>query len=158
MPSRLAIPTWEQVAAVIDGEFEKATVGDTSPADAWWRENPTLDTYRDLFERLNHPEERGDRGDRQEEAGDQQRVDPPPPALTDRTTGGLDRCRGRRHPVAVVRRADRGKYTLPVALAHYAIGQNNTRFGLPMAGAVVINIPVLIIFGFCSATLSRASP
>lgn len=29
-----AIATWEQVAAVIDGEVEKATVGDTSPADA----------------------------------------------------------------------------------------------------------------------------
>jgi multiple sugar transport system substrate-binding protein len=29
-----AVPTWEQVAAVIDGEVEKATVGDTPPADA----------------------------------------------------------------------------------------------------------------------------
>jgi multiple sugar transport system substrate-binding protein len=29
-----AIPTWEQVAAVIDGEVEKATIGNTSPADA----------------------------------------------------------------------------------------------------------------------------
>lgn len=29
-----AVPTWEQVAAVIDGEVEKATVGDTAPADA----------------------------------------------------------------------------------------------------------------------------
>jgi multiple sugar transport system substrate-binding protein len=29
-----AIATWEQVAAVIDGEVEKATIGTTSPADA----------------------------------------------------------------------------------------------------------------------------
>jgi multiple sugar transport system substrate-binding protein len=29
-----AIPTWEQVAAVIDGEVEKATIGNTSAADA----------------------------------------------------------------------------------------------------------------------------
>jgi hypothetical protein len=70
----------------------------------------------------------------------------------------LDAARVEQLPVAVVRRADRGKYTLPVALALYAIGQNNARCDLPMAGAVGINIPVLIIFGFCSATSSRASP
>jgi multiple sugar transport system substrate-binding protein len=29
-----AIPTWEQVAAAIDSEVEKATIGNTSPADA----------------------------------------------------------------------------------------------------------------------------
>ena len=40
------------------------------------------------------------------------------------------------------------KYTLPVALALYSIGQNNARFGLLMAGAVVIIIPILIIFAF----------
>jgi multiple sugar transport system permease protein len=38
------------------------------------------------------------------------------------------------------------KYTLPVALALYSVGQNNARFGLLMAGAVVIVIPILIIF------------
>jgi ABC-type glycerol-3-phosphate transport system permease component len=31
--------------------------------------------------------------------------------------------------------------------ALYAIGQNNARFGLPMVGAVVVTIPVLISFG-----------
>lgn len=38
------------------------------------------------------------------------------------------------------------KYTLPVALALYSVGQNNARFGLLMAGAVVIVIPILIVF------------
>lgn len=47
-------------------------------------------------------------------------------------------------PLVVAQTED--KYTLPVALALYAIGQNNARFGLLMAGAVVIIIPVLIIF------------
>ena len=47
-------------------------------------------------------------------------------------------------PLVVAQTEDR--YTLPVALALHAIGQNNARFGLLMAGAVVILIPVLIIF------------
>jgi hypothetical protein len=34
--------------------------------------------------------------------------------------------------------------------ALYAIGQNNARFGLPMVGAVVVTIPVLISFGFAA--------
>jgi multiple sugar transport system permease protein len=33
-----------------------------------------------------------------------------------------------------------------VALALYSVGQNSTRFGLLMAGAVVVVIPVLVIF------------
>jgi multiple sugar transport system permease protein len=38
------------------------------------------------------------------------------------------------------------KYTLPVALALYSVGQNSTKFGLLMAGAVVVVLPVLLIF------------
>ncbi|HEY0699432.1 MAG TPA: carbohydrate ABC transporter permease [Micromonospora sp.] len=38
------------------------------------------------------------------------------------------------------------KYTLPVALALYAIGENNTRYGLLMAGSVAIIVPVLAVF------------
>ena len=38
------------------------------------------------------------------------------------------------------------KYTLPVALALYAIGQNETRYDLLLAGSVVIVLPVLLVF------------
>ena len=38
------------------------------------------------------------------------------------------------------------KYTLPVALALYSVGQNATQFGLLLAGAVVVVLPVLVIF------------
>ncbi len=38
------------------------------------------------------------------------------------------------------------KYTLPVALALYAVGQNATKYGLLLAGAVVVVIPVLAVF------------
>ena len=38
------------------------------------------------------------------------------------------------------------KYTLPVALAIYAIGENKSDFGLLMAGSVVIIVPVLVVF------------
>ena len=38
------------------------------------------------------------------------------------------------------------KYTLPVALALYSIGQNRTEFGLMLAGATVVIVPVLIVF------------
>jgi len=38
------------------------------------------------------------------------------------------------------------KYTLPVALALYSIGQNRIYFGLLLAGAVVVVVPVLIVF------------
>ncbi|MGP3534610.1 carbohydrate ABC transporter permease [Microbacterium sp. RD1] len=37
-------------------------------------------------------------------------------------------------------------YTLPVALALYSVGQNAARYGLMMAGAVVVVVPVLAIF------------
>ncbi|HEX6681491.1 MAG TPA: carbohydrate ABC transporter permease [Candidatus Limnocylindrales bacterium] len=39
------------------------------------------------------------------------------------------------------------KYTLPVALALYSVGQNQTQYGLLLAGSVTIIVPVLIIFG-----------
>jgi multiple sugar transport system permease protein len=39
------------------------------------------------------------------------------------------------------------KYTLPVALALYSVGQNQTRYGLLLAGSVTIIVPVLIVFG-----------
>ena len=38
------------------------------------------------------------------------------------------------------------KYTLPVALALYSVGQNRIEFGLLLAGAVVVVLPVLIVF------------
>ena len=38
------------------------------------------------------------------------------------------------------------KYTLPVALALYAVGQNATQYGLLLAGSVVVVLPVLAIF------------
>ncbi|HEY7594623.1 MAG TPA: carbohydrate ABC transporter permease [Actinophytocola sp.] len=38
------------------------------------------------------------------------------------------------------------KYTLPVALALYAIGQNQTRYDLLLAGSVIIVLPVLVVF------------
>jgi multiple sugar transport system permease protein len=37
-------------------------------------------------------------------------------------------------------------YTLPVALALYSVGQNAARYGLMMAGAVVVVVPVLVVF------------
>ncbi|WP_414696560.1 carbohydrate ABC transporter permease [Pengzhenrongella sp.] len=38
------------------------------------------------------------------------------------------------------------KYTLPVALALYAVGQNKTEYGLLLAGAVVVVVPVILVF------------
>lgn len=38
------------------------------------------------------------------------------------------------------------KYTLPVALALYSTGQNQTNYGLLLAGAVVVVVPVLVVF------------
>jgi multiple sugar transport system permease protein len=38
------------------------------------------------------------------------------------------------------------KYTLPVALALYSVGQNRINYGLLLAGAVVVVLPVLIVF------------
>ena len=40
------------------------------------------------------------------------------------------------------------KFTLPVALALYAVGQNATKYGLLLAGSVVVVIPVLAVFLF----------
>ena len=47
-------------------------------------------------------------------------------------------------PLVVAQSAD--KYTLPVALALYSIGENSTRYGLLMAGSVVIILPILLVF------------
>ena len=38
------------------------------------------------------------------------------------------------------------KYTLPVALALYSVGQNATQYGLLLAGSVVVILPVLVVF------------
>ncbi len=38
------------------------------------------------------------------------------------------------------------KFTLPVALALYAVGQNATKYGLLLAGSVVVVLPVLAVF------------
>ena len=37
-------------------------------------------------------------------------------------------------------------YTLPVALALYSVGQNSTQYGLLLAGAVVVVVPMLVVF------------
>lgn len=37
-------------------------------------------------------------------------------------------------------------YTLPVALALYSTGQNSTNYGLLLAGATVVVLPILIVF------------
>jgi multiple sugar transport system permease protein len=47
-------------------------------------------------------------------------------------------------PLVVAQTEDR--YTLPVALALYSIGQQSTNYGLLMAGAVVVVVPVLLVF------------
>jgi multiple sugar transport system permease protein len=47
-------------------------------------------------------------------------------------------------PLVVAQSED--KYTLPVALAIYAIGENKSNYGLLMAGSVAIIVPVLIVF------------
>lgn len=38
------------------------------------------------------------------------------------------------------------KYTLPVALALYSVGQNRTQYGLLLAGSAVVVLPVLAVF------------
>ena len=38
------------------------------------------------------------------------------------------------------------KFTLPVALALYSVGQNATQYGLLLAGSVVVVIPVIAVF------------
>lgn len=47
-------------------------------------------------------------------------------------------------PLVVAQSED--KYTLPVALALYSIGQNATQYGLLLAGAVVTVVPVIAVF------------
>jgi multiple sugar transport system permease protein len=47
-------------------------------------------------------------------------------------------------PLVIAQTED--KYTLPVALALYSKGQNAQNYGLLMAGAVVVVIPVLLMF------------
>jgi multiple sugar transport system permease protein len=38
------------------------------------------------------------------------------------------------------------RYTLPVALALYSVGQNRTQYGLLLAGSTVVVLPVLFVF------------
>ncbi|HEX6578835.1 MAG TPA: carbohydrate ABC transporter permease [Jiangellaceae bacterium] len=47
-------------------------------------------------------------------------------------------------PVVVAQTEDR--YTLPVALALYSVGQNATQYGVLLAGAVVVVLPVIAVF------------
>jgi multiple sugar transport system permease protein len=47
-------------------------------------------------------------------------------------------------PVVVAQTEDR--YTLPVALALYSVGQNATQYGVLLAGAVVVVLPVIVVF------------
>lgn len=47
-------------------------------------------------------------------------------------------------PLVVAQSEDR--YTLPVALAIFAIGENESNYGLLLAGSVVIIVPVLLVF------------
>ena len=47
-------------------------------------------------------------------------------------------------PLVVAQTED--NYTLPVALALYSTGQNSTQYGLLLAGATVVVLPVLLVF------------
>jgi multiple sugar transport system permease protein len=47
-------------------------------------------------------------------------------------------------PLVVAQSEER--YTLPVALAIFAVGENKSDYGLLMAGSVVIIVPVLVVF------------
>lgn len=47
-------------------------------------------------------------------------------------------------PLIAVKSAD--MYTLPVGLATHAVGQNSMRYGLLIAGATVIVVPILAVF------------
>lgn len=47
-------------------------------------------------------------------------------------------------PLVVATEED--KFTLPVALALYSVGQNATQYGLLLAGAVVVVVPVIAVF------------
>src|SRR6266511_1964763 len=57
---------------------------------------------------------------------------------------GAGELRNFLRPLVVATTED--KYTLPVALALYSVGQNQTRYGLLLAGSVVVVLPVLIVF------------
>ncbi len=47
-------------------------------------------------------------------------------------------------PLVVAQTED--KYTLPVALSIYALGENKADYGLLMAGSVAIIVPILVVF------------
>lgn len=47
-------------------------------------------------------------------------------------------------PLVVAQTED--MYTLPIALALYSVGQNATQYGLLLAGAVVVVVPVIVLF------------
>ncbi|MBP2326356.1 multiple sugar transport system permease protein [Kibdelosporangium banguiense] len=47
-------------------------------------------------------------------------------------------------PLVVAQTED--MYTMPVALALYSVGQNSIEYGLLLAGAVVVVVPVLVLF------------
>ncbi|SMD19080.1 carbohydrate ABC transporter permease [Kibdelosporangium aridum] len=49
-------------------------------------------------------------------------------------------------PLVVAQTED--MYTMPVALALYSVGQNSIDYGLLLAGAVVVVVPVLLLFTF----------
>jgi multiple sugar transport system permease protein len=56
-------------------------------------------------------------------------------------------------PLVVAQTED--KYTLPVALALYAVGQNATQYGLLLAGSVVVVVPVLAVFLFLQRHITQ---
>ena len=47
-------------------------------------------------------------------------------------------------PLVVAQSED--KFTLPVALALYSVGQNATQYGLLLAGSVVVVLPIIVVF------------
>jgi multiple sugar transport system permease protein len=47
-------------------------------------------------------------------------------------------------PLVVAQSED--KFTLPVALALYSVGQNATQYGLLLAGSVVVVVPIIVVF------------
>jgi len=57
-------------------------------------------------------------------------------------------------PLVVAQSED--MYTLPVALALYAVGENQTSFGLLLAGAVVVAMPMIALFLVLQKHFTRA--
>ncbi len=49
-------------------------------------------------------------------------------------------------PLVIAQTED--KYTLPVALALFSVGANGTDYGLMLAGAVVVVLPIIVLFLF----------